>query len=188
MTDRRGKLSLDAKAVHPAWYLPTTLTPNSKTWAGPYWRDCWVVRAAGSNAALWQLLYLGAGNGNGTPQVSSHQTDLRIKCLAWATFRNRTWGCSSLWGQKGSVNSDDEESRFTARKLNPFVEMSNNTTKQCHIQLKSWKAETGKLGKWKLEIEKVLFMFEKGMIFSSLSGLLLPSPLKGSSTKKFSIA
>ena len=124
VTDRRSKLSLDAKAVHPAWYLPTTLTTNSKTWAGPYWRDCWVVGAAGSNAALWQLLYLGAGNGNGTPRVSSDQTDLRIKCLAWATFRNRTWGCSILWGQNGSVNSDDEESRFTARKLNSFVERS----------------------------------------------------------------
>ena len=110
VTDRRDKLSLDAKAVHPAWYLPITLIPNSKRWAGPYWRDCWVVRSAGSNAALWQLLYLGAGNGNGTPRVSSDQTDLRIKCLAWATFRNRTWGCSILWGQNGSVNSDDEES------------------------------------------------------------------------------
>ena len=121
VTDRRGKLNLDAKAVHPAWYLPTTLTPNSKTWAGPYWRDCWVVGAAGSNAALWQLLYLGAGNGNGTPRVSSDQTDLRIKCLAWATFRNRTWGCLILWGQNGSVHSDDEESLSFYSKKTEFI-------------------------------------------------------------------
>ena len=186
----RGKLNLNAKAVHPAWYLPTTSTPNSKKWAGPYWRDCWVVRAAGSNAALWQLLYLGAGNGNGTPRVSSDQTDLRIKCLAWATFRNRTRGCSILWGQNGSVNSDDEESRFTARKLNSFVERSSVV--KLHNQtmpyaVKIMKSRNWQVGKVKVENPSSPSVFwapnlsgdlDKGSWRSLLCCWSLPSILK----------
>ena len=106
-----------------------------------------------------------------------------------------TWGLSALLGPHSEIEYGDVPS-YEVRMVHTIVMMkslvlqqenwihllkdlrsSNNTTKQCHIQSKSWKAETGKLGKWKLEIEKVLFMFEKGMIFSSLSGLLLPGPL-----------
>ena len=53
------------------------LSQHSKTWASPFWWDCWVVRAAGSNAALWQLLYLRPGRGRAPP--GSHPT--RAPCL-----------------------------------------------------------------------------------------------------------
>ena len=105
-----------------------------------------------------------------------------------------TWGLSALLGPHSEIEHGDVQS-YEVRMVQSIVTMKSlvlqqenwihllkdlwssiNTTKQCHTQLKSGKAETGKLGKWKLEIEKVLLMFEKGVTFSSLSVLLLPDP------------
>ena len=59
--------------INFSFRLATSIA-HSKTWASPFWWDCWVVRAAGSNAGLWQLLYLRPGR-KGAPWVSSNQSD-----------------------------------------------------------------------------------------------------------------
>ena len=71
------RATLDCFCPNPtinfSFWLATSIA-HSKTWASPFWWDCWVVRAAGSNAGLWQLLYLRPGR-RGAPWVSSNQSD-----------------------------------------------------------------------------------------------------------------
>ena len=98
-----GLFILLLASVSPLWQVKFQLKPlseHSKPWASPFWWDCWVVRAAGSNAALWQLLYLNPGRlrSEGTP--GSHPTRaraplgcyscLRIKCPVFYPNVNST--------------------------------------------------------------------------------------------------